>query len=146
MQVEPRLALDDAPKGSYILLRFARDVGGGPRFHYGPDLYYSGGSMRQEALAIVVSELRNIRKLDSKSLAKAEHVSVEELYKIKRRHVFVDVVLLREDDSEVLKLIPLHAKHGWRFDVHAEEIQKFPMPATNEEFMKRLAQAFETAT
>lgn len=130
-------------KTNYVLLQFAKEVTKGFSFIYPPILFFSHEEMSKNGLSLILSNLRNRPTLVS---ASTPEIPREELLKIKRTHPLVDIELLRTNNGEEIKLMPLHARRGWAFDVETEEIRYHSLPMTNESFMKALDEALEAAT
>jgi len=129
--------------GDFVLLQFARD-------HLafvmiGPAVLIPQQKIEVEGLAMVLSYLRNTAKVDSKIISESQKIPKEEFLKLKRNHLLVELALLH-DTSEIMKVIPLHGKHGLRFDMNEDEIRKVPLPRTNEEFISNLREALEIAS
>jgi hypothetical protein len=129
----------------FVLLKFAFDEGLGVHFLIGPIVPILNQEMEKDGLSIVLNQLRNIPILDPKQLSDAEQIPDKDLLKLKRNHVLVSVELLKSDIEE-MKMIPLHAGRGSRFDAQAEEVQLFPLPTSNCEFMQHLKEALDIAS
>lgn len=113
---------------------------------YGPVVHVPATEMEQNGLGIVLSHIQNPPNLNSKAPPDpSQDIPLRERMQLRRKHPLVDIELLQGTFSEV-KITPLHARRGGRLDAEAEEITHLPLPATNEAFMKLLAEALETAT
>lgn len=135
----------DVKKSGYVLLQFASDGGAYPSFSMvGPVVSILNEVMENDGLPTVLRYLCNSPGPESKTLCFHEEATKKEMSKIKRNHVLVSVELLK-GDAEEMKMIPLHAGRGWQFDVRAEEVRMFPLPKSNDEFMRHLNEALELA-
>jgi hypothetical protein len=129
----------------FILLRFAVEKFRGIHFLIGPVTSISNQQMKMDGLSAVINQLRTTPVLSPKELSAEQQVSDKELLKLKQKHSLASIELL-EQDIEEIKMIPLHAGRGWRFDAHAEEVRTFSLPISNDEFMNHLTEALEMAS
>lgn len=111
----------------------------------GPVIHISEAAMTQRGLETVLRHLRDGPAPDCTPFSFKDPTTKKEMLKLKREHCLVDIELLESDRPE-MKIFPLHAGHGFAFDKHAEEARMFPLPETNDEFMKTLGEALEVAT
>ncbi len=128
-----------ARKRDYVLLQFKDNVMVGPVIHI-PE-----AAMTQHGLETVLRHLRDGPARDCTPFSFQDPTTKKEMLKLKREHCLVVVVLLESDQPE-MKMIPLHAGHGFAFDSHADEVCVFPLPKTNDEFVNTLGEALEVAT
>jgi hypothetical protein len=131
-------------KTGYVLLRYAYERTRGWHVQIEPLFTsISNEEMAQHGLSAVLDLLRNTPDSDScKAVSYFDETTKKQISRLKRNHVFVNLELLRSDREE-MKMIPLH---GGRSERRAEEVRVFPLPTTNEEFMKPLAEALEVAS
>ncbi len=132
-------------KGDYIIMRFAHNASGGADFMYGPVVRVSATEMAQAGLGIVLSHICRPPSLNPRALLPSQEIPQREALKLKREHPLV-AVYLKEGENLEIKLCPLHAGHGWRFDARPEEFRTLPLPVSNDDFMRFLAEALEIAT
>lgn len=129
----------------FVLLRFARDSDTGGTFLINPILTLSVAEMKRDGISRALSELRSMPAISPSKMGSGSAPSSKVVSKVKRDHELVQLVLLG-DESEVLEIVPLHSRHGWRFDVNPEEIRTVRLPLSNEEFIRILDDVFEIAT
>jgi hypothetical protein len=83
----------------------------------------------------------------AKALSFLDEATKKEMLKLKRKHVLVSItLLLPRDGVEQMKMIPFHGRRGFNFDARAEEVRVFPLPKTNDEFLKNLNEALDIAS
>jgi hypothetical protein len=128
-----------ARKGEYVLLQFRGTIMVGPAVQIAKD------EMADRGLATVLRYLRDGPPPDSTPFCFHDLATKRTMLKLKREHVLVSVALWQGDNSE-MEFIPLHARRGWSFEMHADEVRKFLLPAGNDEFLKELGVALEAAT
>jgi hypothetical protein len=130
----------------FVILQFKSSAEEYPLFSMvGPVVFISNEDMYEHGLSIVLQHSRNALFSTAEKLCFFEEKTKKEMSKLKRNHVLVSVKILGSD-IEQMKITPLHVGRGWRTDVHAEEVQTFPVPKTNNEFLGQMNEAFETAS
>ncbi|HXC98316.1 MAG TPA: hypothetical protein VN048_03170 [Verrucomicrobiae bacterium] len=130
----------------FVILQFKSSGGQYPSFSMvGPVVFISNEDMYERGLSIVLQHSRNALFSTAENLCFSEEKTKKEMFKLKHNHVLVSVEILGSDIEE-MKIIPLHFGRGWRTDRDAEEVQTFPVPITNNEFLGLLNVAFETAS
>jgi hypothetical protein len=100
--------------------------------------------MRQSALNIVMRFLRHEPEPEARSASFFEPDIREQMLRLKREYLLVDVELSAERCP--LKLMPFHPGRGWRFDVEPSEIKRFRLPVKSKVFSQALEDCFEAAT
>ena len=111
-----------------------------------PLISVSNEEMEADGLSLVLGHLRNKLNLDScKKMDFDDEATKKTMFKIKRNHVLISILLLLSDREE-LKITPLHFNRGWSLSGRSEEVRMFSLPMTNRGFTARLAEAFEIAS
>jgi hypothetical protein len=128
-----------ARKSDYVLLQFRDSV------MVSPTVHISKEEMSQRGLPSVIRYLRDGPASECTPISFKDPATKKDMLKLKREHALVSVELSESDLCE-MKLIPLHAGHGWAFDAHADEVRTLPLPGTNDGFLKILGEALEVAT
>jgi hypothetical protein len=128
-----------ARTGEYVLLQF-RDT-----IMVGPTVQIPRAEMAETGLATVLRYLRDGPAPHYTPFCLHDLATKRTMLRLKREHVLVTVALWEGDKSE-MEFIPLHGKRGWSFEMHADEVRKFLLPASKDEFLKELGAALEAAT
>jgi len=101
--------------------------------------------MTQSGLETVLDQLRHGPGSGCVPIIFKDAATKKEMFKLKREHALVWLALLETDQLE-MRMIPLHAKRGFAFDMDSDEVRTFGLPKSNVEFMGLLADALEIAT
>jgi hypothetical protein len=110
-----------------------------------PLISISNQEMETEGLSLVLGHLRQKLNLEScKKMDFDDEATKKAMFKIKNNHVLVSIQLLLSDREE-LNIMPLHFRRGWALEGHSEA-WNYLLPMTNQEFISRLAEAFEIAS
>jgi len=134
-------------KTDYVILPFAEDISRGTSVLHAPVIPFAESKMAQEGCSFLTEHLRNRPKMDAAGIDSLPKPSKPELKKLNQTYRFCQITLLKVSGvQEEIKIMPLHAKRGWNFDVKAEEIRFYPLPMTNEKFVEALNAALKIAT
>jgi hypothetical protein len=126
-------------KPDYVLLRF-RDI-----TMVAPKIIIQKDEMEERGLFTILQHLHDGPPSDCVPFSFKDPTTRKEMLKLKREHLLVTVELFESDGCEMMKIIPMHSKHGFSFDTFAEEVRIFPSPKKNGEFIGLLAEALEVA-
>ena len=131
-------------KSGYVYLRFVPRSGGGAKL-VRPVVLISEEEMKRGGLSRVLNLLRSGAGPECEPVSFLNHAHKAEMLKLKREHELILLRVLQGDTSE-MKIIPLHARRGWQFDRFTNEVRVYPLPKSNEDFVRILTEAFEIAS
>jgi hypothetical protein len=129
-----------ATKGGYVLLLYRSGV------MVEPIVTIAEEEMRSNGVLLVFKFLRNRPRRDAKKMSYFDETTKNRLLKIKREYALITMSIVSDGGVQELKTMPLHARRGWSFDRHANEISRVKLPITNEQFLKIIDDALEIAT
>lgn len=130
--------------GGYILLQFGRD-----KLLFlliAPAVTIPREKFEADGISFVLSHLGNPVNVKRGELHQSQKIPNEELLKIKRNHLLAEVSLMKDDVVEKLRIVPLHGRRGFQFDINSDEVKLLPLPMANGEFISYLKTTFEIAS
>ena len=130
----------------YVLLRYRSGGVGRPWYGVEPVVPITNEVMHTTGLEVILQNLRMEPGPELHVMRFNDEPTHRNMLKLKREHELIMMHLLSTEEREELEIKPMHARHGWRFDIRKEEIRIVPLPLSNSRFLELLDEAFEIAT